>query len=580
MAIPGLDAIFNYIALLIDERPDDKPLLLIQLMPAIKYKFSDFSPEKYALANIKAFIEMGEKAQYFKLVNTGNVQTAYLSSGAKKPVAAVPVVAVSTGETDQRRLQLMNTITESLLQSDRGDQLLATLQGFDWNTPAFEAFLRGQEKSLSVYVSRGKLRRVRDFLKVLKDQGEDAAISSWRSNRSTSRLPVVPPIPPEAVRRQVLIYNLIQGQIMLTKVERNLIDPIFFAVLIFCRDQLRRDRSWDWVAALDILELEARYLVGGQIVPQAAQTKTGALAARLQTAELAAVSGMDEKQVNLLVAQMRREVGMRTAMLDPTPIWREYVDTPSMDVTLEYLENRPDLLNQDGFLEWLDSEISRNVQQDRMDIVRKLANKSAIVIGARQLTLAGLRAQPMKIKAIYESVMGGVNLLKQVFAFLGHRNDPDAIVYLVANRDLYDEEAVGAILDEQLIRAAHQGSVVYYRQVRNRISLWRNIIEFGKDEGLQQYNIEMKIHRSDRILQAEMGILLLVRANGVNELYDILERFPAAGSKEGLDMIDGMLDMLSAQGASQTEFDRHYKVKHLIERCTKVGVDRALAELQ
>jgi hypothetical protein len=41
-----------------------------------------------------------------------------------------------------------------------------------------------------------------------------------------------------------------------------------------------------------------------------------------------------------------------------------------------------------------------------------------------------------------------------------------------------------------------------------------------------------------------------------------------------------MLDMLSMQGASQTEFDRHYKVKHLIERCTKVGVDRALAELQ
>jgi hypothetical protein len=176
--------------------------------------------------------------------------------------------------------------------------------------------------------------------------------------------------------------------------------------------------------------------------------------------------------------------------------------------------------------------------------------------------------------------MGGVNLLKQAFAFLAQPDDPKAITYLVANRDLYDEETVGAILDEQLIRAAHQGSVVYYRQVRNRISVWRNIVEFGKDEGLQQYKIEMKIHRSDRVLQAEMGILLLVRANGITELYDILERFPAAGSKEGLDMIDGMLDMLSMQGASQTEFDRHYKVKHLIERCTKVGVDRALAELQ
>jgi hypothetical protein len=109
--------------------------------------------------------------------------------------------------------------------------------------------------------------------------------------------------------------------------------------------------------------------------------------------------------------------------------------------------------------------------------------------------------------------------------------------------------------------------------------LWEKITNLGFEEGVRQYEREFA-PRTDTSLQAEMGILLLVRTQDVAERYDIMERFPASGTQEGLRMIESMLEMLYFQNADQEQYGRHHEVKHLIERCIRVGIDRALSELR
>src|SRR4051812_10332144 len=95
MAGPSLSTIFEYLATLVAERSSDEPFMLNQIQPALKYKFPDFSLADYQLAGLKEFILAGDKAGYFKLVNTGSVQTAYLAPGTKK-VNATPPAPTST----------------------------------------------------------------------------------------------------------------------------------------------------------------------------------------------------------------------------------------------------------------------------------------------------------------------------------------------------------------------------------------------------------------------------------------------------------------------------------------------------
>src|SRR5258706_9636084 len=101
MSTARLYTVFEYLATLIAERNENEPFMLSQLQPALKYKFPDFSFEEYQISGLKEFILSGEKAGYFKLVNTGAAQTAYLSPGTKRPQVtntATANMVASTGE--------------------------------------------------------------------------------------------------------------------------------------------------------------------------------------------------------------------------------------------------------------------------------------------------------------------------------------------------------------------------------------------------------------------------------------------------------------------------------------------------
>jgi hypothetical protein len=266
-------------------------------------------------------------------------------------------------------------------------------------------------------------------------------------------------------------------------------------------------------------------------------------------------------------------------MLDPTPSYKGFVDTPSLDLSLQYLESKSHLFADEGLLNWLDGEIQKAVTIGQSESLRNLANKSAMVIAARQHGLQAIRQNPLKLRTIYDSVVKGIDLLKTLLGFLKQPTTSAAVDYLRQHRELLDEDTIGPLLDEQLIRAAQSGLISAFGQLSERVSLWEKAIKFGLDEGARIFEREHE-PRSAKNLQAEMGILLLVQTKDVTERYDILERFPAIGTQEGLNMIEGMLESLYFHNADTSEVTRHHEVKHLIERCIKVGIDRALAELK
>jgi hypothetical protein len=573
MAGPGIDAIYHYLSVLISERGADEPLMVRQVLPAIQYKFPDFTFARYGMDSAIEFLRKGEKAGFFKPMHLDDIEVAYLLPGSRRPATASQEFTVRAGDTS--KLRWMNATMETLLRADRGDQILDAVRDSDWQSSEFQEFLNIEERSLTLYSARGKLRRVREFLKTLREVGEAQAITSWQTSRMALRLPPVPPQPPDASRAHNVLWALMQGQVSLQTLSPDQVNAMFFAVLIFCRDQLRRDRVWDWVAGLDILEADAR----AAKMASSAQKKslltlrTGKLSLDKTTQDLAEINIM------ALVAQLRKEAGLRTSMLDPTPLYKGFVETPSLDQSFQYLENRSTLIADDGLLNWLEAEIARQVAAGNDEPLRKLANKAAMVIGARKFGLAGLKLQPMEMKSIYESVVQGMGLLKQMYGYLKQPTNAAAADFLNSNPDLQDEEVLGPLLDEELIKAAQEGSIAAFRQLRERVMLWEKITSLGYEEGIRQYEREYTA-RPDVSLQAEMGILLLVRTKDVNERLDILERFPAAGTEEGLSMIDGMLEMLSFHNADSSEYSRHYEVKHLIERCLKVGIDRALSEMK
>lgn len=575
MTAAGINAIYHYLSVLVAERSPEEPLLYRQILPAIQYKFPDFSFSNYGMLDIFEFLEKGEQAGYFKFMHPDDPEVAYLIGGSRRPPTQSQAFSVRAGDTS--KLRWMNATMEAILRADRGDQILEAVQDSDWQSPEFSEFLDVEERAMTLYSARGKLKRVREFLTTLRDVGEAQAITSWQTSRMVLRLPPVPPQPADASRAHTLIWALMQGHVTPRSTPPDQFNAMFFAVLSFCRDQLRRERAWDWVAGLDILESDARTVRGLASAQKKSllSIRTGKLSLDKTTQDLA------DATVMALVAQLRKEAGMRTSLLDPTPLYKGFVDMPSLDQSFQYLENRSSLIADDGLLNWLEAEIARNVSAGNDVPLRKLANKAAMVIGARKFGLTRLKLQPMEMKAIYESVIQGVSLLKLLYAFLKQPTNALAADYLNQNPDLMDEEVIGPLLDEELLKASQNGSISAFRQLRERVMLWEKITSLGFEEGVRQYEREYA-SRSDINLQAEMGILLLVRTKTkeVNERLDILERFPAAGTAEGLHMIDSMLDMLSFHNADQEEYARHYEVKHLIERCIKVGIDRALSEMK
>ncbi|PJF40682.1 MAG: hypothetical protein CUN50_06355, partial [Candidatus Thermofonsia Clade 1 bacterium] len=75
--------------------------------------------------------------------------------------------------------------------------------------------------------------------------------------RSVLRFPNVPPIK-EAPRIAQNLSAIFHGDARLDQLPVEALDNLFFGVLRFLRHQLSRERAWDWVVGLEILEEEAR----------------------------------------------------------------------------------------------------------------------------------------------------------------------------------------------------------------------------------------------------------------------------------------------------------------------------------
>ncbi|MEP7289581.1 MAG: hypothetical protein ABI947_27850 [Chloroflexota bacterium] len=577
MSTPRLYIIFEYLLTLITEASENAPFMLTQLQPAIIYKFPDFSFATYELSGLKEFIQAGEKAGYFKLVNTGSMQTAYLVPGAKRPqTQQVSPVASSgvggdMGANDPRRLRWMTLAMENMLSAERADHIIDTMKGIDALSPEFDSFLAANMRTAPLYPTRGKLKRIRDFLATYRTKGEAQAAASWQVSRSVLRMPVTPPVE-GASRAQSLLWALLQGTTTLAQNPVDSFDNFFMAILNFSRQQMTHNKSFDWVVALDMLEAEIRAL------PRpVAMKKTGLFGGK--QAPLPVTPPFDEAQILALTQKFRHAAGVLATQTDNTLIWQSFVQTPSLDMSLKFLAERPKLTEDDRLLPWLEDQISDNVAMLAMDEVRNLANKAAVVLAVRQFGLDGVRQNPGELKSIYESVMDGAKLLGLLFGFLEAPSTADAVRYFEQHTEL-DDETVGALLEDQLVKAARQNNVARFQTITERTDLWRNLIDFGSEEGSRQHERFKGAGRDGKQVQAEMGLLLLAETTNADEWQDIIASYPAVATQQGLDLATHTLDMLSFQNADTDLYNRHFNVKRLIERCLELGVDRALAELK
>jgi hypothetical protein len=567
MTGPSLYTVFEYLATLVSEREPDEPFLLSQVQQAIRYKYPEFSFGDYQMAGIKEFLIAGEKAGYFKLVNTGNIQTAHLASGTK-PVK--PSVDMDRAAADPRRSQWMTLALESMLIAERADQLLEAMRHVEALSPEFDAFLAAEGKAARLYPVRGKIQRVRDFLKTCRKQGESQAVASWKASRTVLRMPPIPPVR-NAAAAQSLIWSLLQGNNTLDRVPIESLDNLFFAVLAFSREQMERNKSWDWVIGLNFLEAEAR------AIPRPAPLqKRGLFGGKQQPVPS---NELDEAEISSLVAMLRDAAGTGKSKAAGAQTWQTFAQAPNLDAAYRLLAEDPGLVQDEDMLNWLDDQIGQNVAAGAMDAVRNLANKSALLIAARQFGLEQLPRQSAEIRSIYDSVIAGAQLLGVLFGFLDAPTTDEAVEYGQQHGELSDE-GIGPLFDDQALKAAREDDLERYRRVTDRADLWRNLSEFGLEEGLRQHERYLAAPRSDETIQAEVGILLLTEAKTTEECQDVIGRYPPVATDEALAMVNHMLDALSFQNADLDQYNRYHDVKRLIERCLELGVDRALAELK
>ncbi len=570
-----LYSVFEYLATLIAERDADEPFLLSQIQPAIRYKFPDFNFADYQLPGIKEFLLSGEKAGYFKLVNTGDIKTAYLAPGPKAIQQQVAQMQATEemAASDPRRLRWMTQTMETMILAERGDQIVDAMKNVNALSPEFDSFLMAEGKAARLYPVRGKIQRLREFLKTYREKGQAAALAAWQTSRVVLRMPSIPPVK-TAAAAQSLIWALLQGNMALDTVPLESLDNLFFAVLIYSREQMIRNKSWDWVVALNILEAEVRAIPRPVPQPQ----KKGLFGGKQQPVE--SPYELDENEIRSLVELLTSAAGADKAQHDETPTWQAFVNTPNTDTSYRFLVEHPKLIEDDKLLTWLEDQLAQNVGAGAMDAVKNLANKSALVIAARQFGLQQMRQQSAEIRNIYESVLDGARLLGILFGFLDAASPRAAAQYFQQHQELADTESIGPLIDDQTLRAVHQNDVSRYRRLTERADLWRNLTEFGVEEGLRQHERFLAGGRDDQALQAEMGITLLAETTSPDERQDIFGRYPPVASKDALSMITRMLDNLSFQGADTDEYNRYFEVKRLIERCLEIGVDRALAELK
>jgi hypothetical protein len=568
--IPGLESVFEYLALLVAERTPDEPFLLRQLQPALLFKFPKFSFAAYGLANLREFLAAGEQAGYFRLVNTGDSQTAHLLPGARAQKPPAEAMPLPTGQTDPRRFQWMTQVMEDMLNAERADQIMEAAHGSDALSIAYSEFLAGQERSNLMYPVRGKLRRLREFLALWRSSGETQAMMAWQPSRALLKMPPVPPLG-DAPRAGAYIQALLQARATLADLPVEHLDNTFFGVLRYYQQQLRRERAFDYAAGLEILEAEAR------AVPRPAPppAKRGLFGGGKPTGPI--VEPLDGEQIEAIARKLLGQAGVRSTQ-DLTAPWHAFLAADGPEAMYRMLADNLALLEDDAFLNWMDGQIGDAVERDDWGTVGSVANKAALVIAARQVGLDQLRANTGEIKNVYDSIVVGAKQLGQVIAYL--KPDVDPLKHLRSHPELLVDESIGLVLDDQLVKAAERGDVARYRVVSARVGLWRGVAELGMENGVKQYQRALAIQRDDMQVLAEMGVLLLQGATDTETRRDVLERFPAVVSKDGLALANNTLEMLSFQGVDQAEYRRHFEIKRLIERCLELGINRALAELK
>src|SRR5262249_14156815 len=145
--------------------------------PTLRYMAPDFNYAAYKLSGIKDFIVSGEKAGYFKLAEDS--KGSYLVPGRKAPSAP----GFGGAMTDDK--SWMARTMDAMLRAERADQLADIVQASDVLSAAFEAFLDAESKDIPQYWVRGKLQRIRDFLKICREQGIAKGQAAWQISRVT-----------------------------------------------------------------------------------------------------------------------------------------------------------------------------------------------------------------------------------------------------------------------------------------------------------------------------------------------------------------------------------------------------------
>jgi hypothetical protein len=569
MNVPSLESVFEYLARLIGEREQGAPFTLSLLQPALHQKFPNFSLSAYGMASWRDFLRAAEQADYFKVVNTGDPKGSYLVRGSKRRQSDLARKTAEMDAANPRHQRWMTETLELLLLAERADHILEIIAKVEALAPPFDAFLANEERTAPLYYVRGKIRRLRRFLGALRDQGEARAVALWQPARSVLRFPSVPPIE-DAPRVAQNLSAIFHGDARLDQLPVEALDNLFFGVIRFLKDRLSRERAWDWAVGLEILEEEAR------AVPRPAPPlRKGMFGGKSPSS----VEPLDEVQIEAYAKLLLKESGVRIAQ-DDTPRWRAYVATESLDAALRYLAEQRDLLRDDALLAWLDDQIAAAVAQNDAAAVRNLANKSAILIAAREHGADGARGKVAEMRALYETILKGAQTLSRVFAYLKTSTPAQALAFLKAAPEFLRDETADALLEEQLVKAARAADVARYRHVRQRADLWRRAANAGIEQGAAQHARFIAAEGDDRAMLTEMGILLLPRAKDADETRQLIERFPSVATPEGLALITQKMEWLSLQQASPEEYQPYHNAQRLIARCLEIGVDRALLELK
>lgn len=546
MSIPQLAVVLDYLSLLVAERPPDQPFLVKQLQQAILYKFPGFTFKAYGLPNLKSFLDAGEKAGYFRLMNTGDPDTMYLEVGKKRTQTASPAFS-------EKRVR---AAYEELLSAERVDQVMQAVRGVDLG--ALDQYLLEQERTAPSYPVRGKCRRLRTFISSIHTLGEWGAQPTWEPSRIAPSMPLVTPVG-EAPKIAATVWAILDGSADPDSIPSAALDSFFFGVISYLRERLASLRAFDWLAALDILNDEFR----------AAHQRHTAGRGRGQ-------KSLDAAEIAQTAARLRQEARF-VAREDLLPDWLAYSALKDSDGCFLFLKERPRLVLDDQLLEWLDDQIYAQAEKGAEDEAVRLTRHAALLVGVKRYGVDRAKKHEDDLERLSDGLESGTRRLMHVTEYV---RAPNGLRYFEFDRTLLRVEGVDTILHNLLQRAAKEGSVPRFRRVSERAHLWHNLVELGWKQGAEQHQLYLNTPHDDRQVLIEMGLLLLGETDSISGRRDILEKYPVIVCGEGLSLANGTVEMLTLRDAPDKEIKTHYEAARLIERAISIGIDRALSELK